>query len=112
MLIAGILVGLFSVFLLVQDVLVHLHCVYADDDSIAVVGPLARMEIRWSEVTERILKERRNTITITDHLLILRGRSDQVIYNTSTLSRNDEKRLLELVRSNGPLLIEQSKPSI
>jgi hypothetical protein len=111
-LIAGALMIIFSLLLLLQAILVHLKCVYVDEQFIAVAGPLIRTQIRWSEVMEGVLKERHNAMTRTDRLLILRGPSCLVTYNTSTLSQRDERRLLEFVRSKCPMVVEQSKPSI
>lgn len=111
-LIVSALMMIFSLILLLQDILVHLRSVYVDDNFIAVVGPLLRANIRWSELREMVLKERRNVMTRTDRLLVLYGPSCQVTYNTSTLSQNDERRLLEFIRSKGLLVVEQSKPSV
>jgi hypothetical protein len=112
MLVASVLMAIVSLYLLVQDVLVHRTWAYADEEIFAVIGPLGGSRIRWSDVVETILKERQNLMTRTDHLLILRGPGGVVSYNTSTLSERDERLLLELVRSKGPLIVEQSKPCI
>jgi Bacterial PH domain len=112
LLVAGGLMAALSLFLLLQDALVHLIRVEVDETSISLVGPFGRSRLRWSEVAGAVLKERENAITRTDRLLILRSKTDRIAFNASTLSQVDEARLLDFVRQRINLVVERSKPSI
>ena len=87
-----------SLYLLVQATFVHMQRAYIDEQSIAVVGPLGREQIRWFDVRSAVLKERENVMTRTDQLFVLRGPTSLVLFNTSTLSASDEVQVLDLVR--------------
>ena len=109
---AGVLMGILSLILLLQDVMVHLRRLHVDELSVSVVGPLLRERIKWTEVAGAVLKERKNAMTRTDHLLIIRSAPKLLSFNTSTLSQNDEENLLAFVRSKVPVVVEGDKPAL
>lgn len=112
LLVAGGLMAALSLFLLLQDVVVHLIQVEVDEGAISLIGPFGRSRMRWSEVEGAVLKERENAITRTDHLLILRSRTARIAFNASTLSEANEARFFDFMRQRINLVVERSKPSI
>jgi hypothetical protein len=112
LLVAGGLMAALSLFLLLQDALVHLIWVEVDEAAISLKGPFGNSRLLWSEVAGAVLKERENAITRTDRLLILRSETERIAFNASTLSQVDEARLLDFVRQRINLVVERSKPSI
>ena len=112
MLIGDSVMAILSLFMLIQATFVHLQRVYVDEEMISVVSPLLRIQIEWSEVIAAILRERENVMTRTDHLLILRTRVRQILFNTSTLSNRDEEHLLDFVRRKVTLVVKKDKPSV
>lgn len=112
LLVAGTLMVALSLVLLLQDALVHLIRVEVDEAAISLIGPSGRSHLPWPEVVGAVLKERENVITRTDHLLILRSKTQGVAFNTSTLSESNEALLLDFVRQRVNLVVEASKPSL
>lgn len=112
LLVAGALMATLSLVLLLLDAMIHLVQVKVDEVAISLAGPFGRKCLPWAKVQSAVLKERENTISRTDRLLVLRGASQRVEFNVSTLSVTDEARLLDFVRQKVPLMVEASKPSV
>lgn len=103
---------LLSGFLLLQAVLVHCNKLWLDDGGVRVAGPLAATQMAWTEIASAILRERANAVSRTDRMLVLRSRRDQLIFNTSTLSPEDEEAALQIIRARTILVVQRDKPSI
>jgi hypothetical protein len=114
MLTASILMGILSLYCLLQTIIAHRQMIYVDEQMIAISGYFGlNRYIHWSQVRGAVLKERENLMSRTDHLLVLHGSNSQVLYlNTSTLSEKDEEELLAFVRRKITLIVERSKPTI
>ncbi len=105
-------VGLISIFLLLQAVFVYRQQLYLDETAIATAGPLGRQVAVWPEVTSAVLRERPNLLTRTDRLLVIEAPRGMVTFNISTLSPEDEREVLERVQACARLVIHRDKPSI
>jgi predicted Na+-dependent transporter len=102
----------FSLYLLLQTTFVHMRRLYLDEECFRVSSPLSTVEIRWSDVFSAVLRERENVISRTDHFLILQSSRHVIGFNTSTLSKEDEKTVLEVVSRKTPFVIQMDKPAI
>lgn len=103
---------LLSCFLLLQAVLVHCNKLWLDERVIRVTGPLTATQMGWAEIVSALLRERVNAISRTDRMLVLRSRNDQLIFNTSVLSPEDEEAVLQIIRARTQLVVQRDKPSI
>ncbi|MBI5222839.1 hypothetical protein HY990_00290 [Candidatus Micrarchaeota archaeon] len=101
-----------SLHLTVQTICVHLQKLYVDDYCIRVSGPMLKAVIQWKDVVSAVLRERENLMSRTDHLLIIKSVNHMLSYNTSVLSKEDEKEVLEMVTKMTRLVIQRDKPSI
>ena len=111
-LVFDIIAVVITLVLLTQTIFVHCTKIYLDDERVITSSPLSRTEIYWQDVTEAILYERRNIMSRTDHLLLLRTRNSMISCNTSTLDPSDEERVLGMVRSKTNLAVRRSRPSV
>jgi hypothetical protein len=104
---------LLSLHLTLQTIVVHCKKLYIDEMYIITSSPLAKISFRWSEIAEAVLRERRNVMSRVDHLLMLRSQTGRLlVFNTSTLSPEDEDRALAKVKEKTNLIVYQDKPSI
>lgn len=108
---SGVMI-LFSLYLSLQCIFVHMEKLYLEDDGIRTLGLLAKVAMRWSEIDSAVLRERNNAMSRTDNLLILESRDQKLIFNTSTLNPEDERQVLAKVREKTKLVIFKDKPSI
>lgn len=107
------LMGVFSALLVLQDIVVHLSRLHLDHVGIAVRGPLHAGSLAWSDVRQATLRERVNSVSRTDRLLVLEGSNGRMVnYPISVLSRPSEQKVLEALRSRTVLLTKQDQPSI
>ena len=103
---------LLALYLSVQCVFVHLNRLYLDDARIKTVNPLHTAELRWAEIVSATLRERVNSVSRTDRILILKSRRATLLFNTSTLSEPDETAVLAKVRAQTSLVVQRDKPTI
>ena len=103
---------LLSLFFFLQSIFVYLQKVYLDDYSISVSGPLMKISIRWEDIVSAVLRERENAMSRTDHLLVLKSAGNMLTYNTSTLSDEDDRKVLEIVGKKTNLVVQKDKPTI
>jgi len=68
--------------------------------------------MKWTDVLSAVLRERENVISRTDHLLIIQSSRHVIGFNTSSLSKEDEKTVLEMVGRKTPFVIQKDKPTI
>jgi hypothetical protein len=73
---------------------------------------LTRVHLSWSDVRHAVLRERRNALTRTDHLLIIEGVGRSVTYPTSVLPELHEAQLLEAVRRHVPLVTRLDRAAL
>src|ERR1044071_3424592 len=106
------LMFLLSLFLSVQCVVVYLNRLQLDEERIRATGPLHSVEIRWSQVTGAVLRERVNPMTRTDHMLVIKSRGATLVFNTSTLSLADEAEVLRRVRDKINVTVQRDRPAI
>lgn len=106
------LMFLFSLYLLIQDFFVHLQRLYLDETRIRSKSLLTSITINWPDVVHAELRERENAISGTDHLLIIKSGYHQLVFNTSTLSKEHEKKVIEIVKQKCSLVIINDKPAI
>lgn len=108
-----IIAGLVVLVMLLQTINVYCTKIYIDDHCIMTSSPLCTTRIQWGEVTGTLLRERKNAMSRTDHLLILKSRDGNIIlYNTSTLSPQDEEAVLAKVRSMVRLDVKEDRPAM
>jgi hypothetical protein len=89
---------LWSIFLILQTIVVHLKSISVDETGITVRG-LGEGSLRYQDVAEAQLRERRNVVSRTDRLLMIRSNGGELLmFNPSTLRRSDEDALLSLLR--------------
>jgi len=99
----GVLGGLSSLYLILQTIIVHLQKITLLDEGIFISGLGRPFGLRWSDIEKATLRERHNIISGTDRLLVLYSKNGlRWAYNTSTLSKRDEKILLSEVRKRIP----------
>jgi len=105
--------ALLSLFLLQQNIYVHLQKIYLDDYCIKVSSPLCTTELKWQDIVDALLRERINAMSGTDHLLILRSYGGHMLlFNTSTLDLKDEEIVLKKVREKTDLKVQRDSPSL
>ncbi len=111
---ANAIILVLAMGMLLTTLVVFRIYLYIDEDKAAYFSPIAKDSVwlSWEQVREAVLRERKNFISGTDHLLLLYGPGDLVMYNTSNLSPKDEKYALDLVRSKVDLRIQTYSPSI
>lgn len=85
---------LLSLFFFLQSIFVYLQKVDLDDYSITVSGPLLNVSIQWEDIVSAVLRERENAMSRTDHLLVIKSASNMISYNISTLSEEDDRKVL------------------
>lgn len=73
---------------------------------------MLKVAIRWQDIISRELRERKNLMSRTDRLLVIKAADHVLLFNTSTLSKKDEDDVLKTVAGKGPLLIKKDKPTI
>lgn len=101
--ILGVLMGLFSLYLILQTIIVHLQKITLLDEGIFILGLGRPFGLRWSDIEKGTIRERHNIISGTDRLLILYSKNGHILsYNTSTLSKHDENIVLSEVRKRVP----------
>ena len=110
--IMDVVMVLLSSYLLLSTVLVMRTTIYVDDECIAVRSPLVSSRISWSEVTNAVLRERRNAVSRTDTWLTIKSPNNFLSCNPSALSLADEKAVLAKVRSKTELVVKQGPASI
>lgn len=110
--IASGLMIILSLYLITQSIFVHFRRLYLDDNFIGVSGPMLKVAIRWQDIISRELRERKNLMSRTDRLLVIKAADHVLLFNTSTLSKKDEDDVLKTVAGKGPLLIKKDKPTI
>lgn len=103
---------LLALYLSVQDVFVYLDRLYLDDARIRTANPLHTAELKWTEIVSATLRERVNSVSRTDRILILKSRRAELRFNTSTLSEPDETAVLAKVRAQTSLVVQRDKPTI
>jgi len=104
---------LFSFFLLMQTIAVHLKRVTIDEGSISVTGPLGTTTVSFSSIVKAVLRERVNPVSRTDHLILIQGRSGELLtFNSSTLSRPEEEDFLNEVRRHVDLEVVSDRPAL
>jgi len=116
----GVLIWIISALMLVyvftlclRDVLVHLVRLEINLTCIRVIGPFSQERLlRWEDISEATLRERRNAVSRTDHLLILKSRCTTLNYPLSVLSRPAESAVLDELRRRTRLLVIQDRPAI
>ena len=104
---------LMSFLYFVQAMSVHLIRLEISPEGIRRFGgPSGEHAMRWSEITEATLRERRNPVSRTDRLLILKSRDKMLNYPLSILSRADELKALEELNRRTKLLVIQDDPAV
>ena len=104
---------LFSFFLLIQTIAVHLRRVTIEEESISVTGPLGTTTVGFSSIVKAVLRERVNPVSRTDHLILIESRNGALLtFNSSTLSRDDEDDFLTELRRHVDLQIVRDKPAL
>lgn len=103
---------LLSGFLLLQAVLVHCNKLWLDERGIRVAGPIIATQMAWAEIASALLRERVNAVSRTDRMLVLRSKSNQLIFNTSVLNPRDEEAVLQAIRARTNLVVQRDRPSI
>lgn len=103
---------LLSLKLLLNTLFVHKMRLYLDDHCVRSTGLFGTTQINWSEITEALLRERQNSVSRTDHLLILTSSNHLLSFNTSILAPEDEGEVLNKVREKTNLVIHQDRPTI
>ena len=101
--IIDVIAVLFSLYLILQTIIVHLQKITLLNEGIFISGLGKPFGLRWSDIENATLRERHNLISGTDRLLILYSKTGiRWAYNTSTLSKRDENILLSEVRKRIP----------
>ncbi len=103
---------LFSLVLFLQSVLVYSQKIQLDDNCISVTGILINNSIRWNDISSALLRERENAMSRTDHLLIIKSASQNLAYNISTLSEEDDREIIEIVKRKTNLVLQKHKGTI
>jgi len=104
---------LLSLYLFTQSIFVHLQTLYLDDSCIRTSSLLCTIELKWQDINNALLRERVNTMSRTDHLLMLQSYDGHMLFfNTSTLSPKDEETVLEKVREKTTLPVHRDSPSL
>lgn len=104
--------ALLSFFLLIQSISVHRQAIYLDDYCIRTSSLLSTTEMKWCDIIKKMLRERANAMSRTDRLLILESSNDILMFNISTLSPEDEEKVLAMVRKKIDLEVHKDSPSI
>jgi len=110
--VVDVLMGLFSLYLLFQTLFVYSGRLYLDTNVIKAINTLASTQIAWRDITKAVLRERRNVLSHTDHLLILYSYNNVLTFNISILSDHDEKTVLDAIKAKTDLEIVQDTPSL
>jgi hypothetical protein len=111
--IASVLMLLLAFVLCLQAILVHLVRLEISPSGIRVAGGLSRVQwLRWEGISEATLRERRNPVSRTDHLLILKSAGVMLSYPLSVLSHSDESVVLDELRRRTKLVVIQDRPAI
>jgi hypothetical protein len=103
---------LFSVVLVLNSVAVHLRKLYVNERGIAVRGMLSETAIPWASINRAVLRERKNAITRTDRLLIIESSYDLLSYVISTLSPDEEEKVLAVVRGKTQVVVYHDPQAI
>jgi len=112
-LVATVAMCLFSVFLLLQTIAVHLRSVTMGQDYICVTGLLGATTIPFSSIAKAMLRERVNPVSRTDHLVLIQSRTGQLLtFNSSTLPPDDEDDFLTELRRHVDLEVVRDKPAL
>ena len=77
-----------------------------------VSGPLIKVSIKWEDIVSAVLRERENAMSRTDHLLVIKSTDKMLSYNTSTLSDEDDRKVIEIVGKKTNLVVQKDKPTI
>lgn len=113
LLVATVAMCLFSVFLLLQTIAVHLRSVTIWEDRISVTGLLGGTTIPFSSIAKAVLRERVNPVSRTDHLVLIQSRTGQLLTsNSSTLPPDDEDDFLTELRRHVDLQEVRDKPAL
>jgi hypothetical protein len=111
--IASALMLIFAFVLCLQAVFVHLVRLEISPSGIRVAGGLSGVQwLRWEEIVEATLRERRNPVSRTDHLLILKSQRAMLNYPLSVLSQSDETAVLDELRRRTRLVVIQDRAAI
>jgi hypothetical protein len=111
--IASAVMLLFAFLLCMQVVFVHLVRLELSPLGIRAVGPLSGAQwLSWDEISEATLRERRNPVSRTDHLLILKSPRTMLNYPLSVLPRPAEAAVLDELRLRTRLVVIQDRPAI
>jgi len=105
--------GLYSLFLIVQDIFVHRQRIIITTDGVVVLG-LGHNFVRWSDVGSATIRERHNLVSGTDRLLLLTAKDGSILvaYPISVLPPEAQTRILLLVRKMVPTAVQFDKGTI
>jgi hypothetical protein len=116
----GILLGILSVVMIaisalqfLQTCIVHLVRLEIAPGGIrtkSALGP--SMQMAWRDVIEATLRERKNPVSRTDHLLILRSAGGMMNYPLSILKRSEEAEVIEELQRRTRLGVVEDRPAI
>jgi hypothetical protein len=110
--VASGLMGLSTIYLVLQTLYVFTFRIYVDHRGLIVVGRLGRNGIEWHEVCQAVLRERVNAVSRTDHMLVLTGSDKNVVCHPSVLSPADEEQLLAFVREHVTVVVQRDRPTV
>ena len=106
------LMCLYSAFLCIQAVFVHLQSLVMNDRGFGIIGSLSRSWVDWDQVNEATLRERHNPVTRTDRLIVLETRRGPIAFPLSVLDRRAEQDAIAHIRAHTKLVVVRDQPAI
>lgn len=101
--IVDVITGLFCLYMTLQTIMVHIQKITLLEEGILFSSFGRPFGFRWSDIEKADIRERRNILSGTDRLVILyTKKGDKIPINTSTLSKNNEKKVLSEIRKRIP----------
>lgn len=105
--------ALLFLFMLQSAVFVHRQKLYLDEVGIRLTSPICTIQMRWQDVCQGILRQRANSISRTDQMIVLRSVDGQMLmFQTSILDPSDETIVLKKVREKIRLQLQSDAPSM
>jgi len=100
---------LYSMFLLIQALVVHCVRLTLNENGLS----FGRRTIQWSDINDAVMKERRNPVSRTDRVIMIRLHDGKVMnYNLSTLDPSDEDDAIRFIRGKIRLPVVQDRPAL
>lgn len=107
------LMGLFSLYLILQTIFVHLQKITVLNEGILISGFRRPYGLRWTDVEKAEIRERHNIISGTDKLLILYSKyGHKIAYPISILSKNDQNNIDTEIRKKIPTSTKFDRPTL